>query len=84
MDTRRGTLHDDPVALSHALRERPGDVETFNHDEVVEVKTGFFLVAKVDIRRQRLVLKPISAVEAERRRDLVKRDAEIVAGRAER
>jgi len=85
MDTRSGTLHHgDSKQLSQALRERPGDVETFEHEEVVQVKTGFFLVTKVDIRRQRLVLKPISAVEAKRRRDAAKQAREKALQRAER
>lgn len=65
MDTRSGELSNDPDKLRQALEDRPGDVETFEHGETVQVKAGFFEVVKVDTRKQRLVLKPIPSPVAE-------------------
>jgi hypothetical protein len=59
MNTSEGTLYDDPDKMKQLLEEDPASVETFEHGEVIQVKDGFFEVVKVDIRKQRLVLKPV-------------------------
>lgn len=84
MDVREGTLHDDSRELREALKERPLDVETFGYDEVVQVKTGFFQVVKIDIRCQRLVLKPISRAKAEQIAGEARRRSDEAERRAER
>ena len=57
MDTRSGELMDGEKA-----RQRdPMDLESFEHGETVQVKGGFFEICKIDLRGQRLVLKPIPA-----------------------
>ena len=55
MDTRTGELM---TAEKAELRD-PMDLEYFEYGEVIQVKTGFFEVVKVDLRRQRLTLKPV-------------------------
>lgn len=59
MDTRTGELIDDPDKIRQALEDRPCDMEMFEYGEIVQVKTGFFEVCKIDTRKQRLVLEPI-------------------------
>ncbi len=58
MDTGSGEfISEAKVRLLDA--QRPEDLESFEYGEVIQVKSGFFEVVKVDMRSQRLVLKPI-------------------------
>lgn len=59
MDTRTGELMTEAKA---ELRD-PLDLEYFEYGEIVQIKSGFFEVCKIDLRRQRLVLKPIPRPE---------------------
>ncbi len=62
MNTGTGELLDDPEKLRQLLETSPEDLETFAYGETVQVKEGFFEVVKIDVRRQRLVLKPKPSV----------------------
>ena len=55
MDTREGRF----VPAEKAKYIDPMDLELFEHGETVQVKEGFFEVCKIDLRGQRLILKPI-------------------------
>ncbi len=58
MDTSQGEFIPDEKAR-HLLETRPEDLEQYEYGETVQVKEGFFEVVKIDLRSQRLVLKPI-------------------------
>ncbi len=55
MDTEIGEL----MTWDKAKVVDPLNLESFEHGEIVQVKEGFFQVCKIDLRKQRLVLKPI-------------------------
>jgi hypothetical protein len=68
MDTRRGVIDEQDEILKQ-LRDET-DLEIFEHGEVVQVKSGWFEVTKVDIRKQRVTLKPIPRPTKEQLKDV--------------
>ena len=62
MDTKGGEL----IPAAKAAFLDPMDLEEFTYGEMVQVKEGFFEVVKIDLRGQRLVLKPIPRPSEER------------------
>ena len=59
MNTRDGHLFDKESIFDELNENRPCDLETFSYGETVQVKSGFFELTKIDLQKQRLVLKPI-------------------------
>ena len=59
MDTETGEL----MPWNKAKLRDPINLESFEHGETVQVKTGYFEVVKIDLHKQRIVLKPIPEPE---------------------
>ena len=57
MDTQSGRFIEKTTEILEA--EAKDRLEFFEYGEVVQVKSGFFEVVKIDVRGQRLTLKPI-------------------------
>jgi hypothetical protein len=55
MNTEEGIF----ITEEKAEQIDPMKLEHFEHGETVQIKEGFFQVCRVDLRRQRLILKPI-------------------------
>jgi hypothetical protein len=59
MDTETGEMD-----IWEKMKDRdPMDLESFEHGETVQIKAGFFQITKIDLQKQRLVLKPIPRPE---------------------
>jgi hypothetical protein len=61
MDTRRGII-DEPGNILGKL-ENIADLEIFEHGELIQIKSGWFQITKIDIPKQRLTLKPVPRPE---------------------
>ncbi len=59
MDTKSGEFFPGSKEAQALEVDARGDLETFEYGETVQIKSGYFEVCKIDLRGQRLILKPI-------------------------